>query len=438
MSLPEPQPATTAQVALPQLPSGSDPHHEKVPKRTVFAILITTFGNAVATLMPTLVALPIIVARVAPGNKESALGIALGISAFGGMLLAPVFGALSDRTTFRLGMRRPGMIIGTAITITGLVLLGLAGSLAMVYTAVMIMALGAAINGASHAAMIPDSIPDRLRGRVLGFSTVTGVSAGLIASIAGPMFIDHQFIMAAGATPLFALATLIGVLLYRDRVLDPEDVPRQPLVRTILQGYRFNPRSAPDFAWVWLGRFFVTFGIAFTGSFTIYFLTDHLKVSQAELAPLISINSVLQLGATTVGTIVGSVVVDRVRSRKSLVLVSALLLAAGGVIVAFSTTIPIFYAGSLLLLFAVGLFIPTDGVLVMSALPGGGKSDVAKYMSLIVIADQLPRSIGPVIAPAVIAFGALTPLGGYSVLYLVGGVVAILGGVLVRQVRGVR
>ncbi|NJP90922.1 MFS transporter [Nonomuraea sp. FMUSA5-5] len=398
---------------------------------------MTTFAVSFATLMPAMVALPIIVARVSPENKESGLGIALGITSFLGMLLAPIFGAISDRTTLRLGMRRPFLIVGPCITVAGLVTLGLADSLAAVYVAVVTMAVGSGIAGAADGAMIPDSIPDRLRGRVLGFSTVTGVSAGLIASVVGPQFIDNQFLLATATLPLSIPLMAIGLWLYRDRVLDPKDVPQQPIFRTVLRSYRFSPKSAPDFAWVWLGRFFVTFGIAFAASFSIYFLTDQLKVSKAELPSLIAINSMLSLGGTTLGTIVGAFVTDRVRSRRNLVLVSALLLATGGLIVAFSPNVPIFLIGSGLLFFAIGLFIPTDGVLVMSVLPGGGKSDVAKYMSLVVIADQLPRSIGPMIAPAVIALGALTSLGGYPVLYLTAGVVAILGGVLVRRVRSV-
>ena len=408
---------------------------EPVSKRTVFAIVIMVFGTTAATLMPALVALPIIVARVAPQNKESGLGTALGILAFGGMVLAPLFGALSDRTTSRLGMRKPFLIIGSALVILGLVVLGLANSLGAVYAAVALLTLGGGVGSASQA-LIPDSIPEHARGRVMGLATVMGVVAGLIASVIGPRFIDHQFVMAVVAVPLYVVTLLIGLPLYRDRVLDRKDVPQQAIVRTVLHSYRFNPKSAPDFAWVWLGRLLITFGIAFTSSFAIYFLTDELKVGPAELASLISLNSVLGLAGTTVGTIIGAVLTDKVRSRKSLVLVSALLLAAGGVIAAFSSSVPVFLVGSVLVYTAVGLFIPTDGVLVMSVLPGGGH-DVAKYMSIITIADQLPRAVGPMLAPAIIALGALTPLGGYPVLYLAAGVVAIAGGVLVRRVRSV-
>ncbi|MFF9778609.1 MFS transporter [Streptomyces sp. NPDC013978] len=408
----------------------------EVPKRNVLAILIMVFGNTFAALLPGLVAMPIIIARIDPANKAASLGTAVGVMAFLGMLLAPVFGVISDRTTSRFGMRRPGLLIGTATTTVGLAVLGVADSLALVYLAGVILAVGTSMSGASNAALIPDCVPGHARGRVFGFATLLGVVAGLMASVIGPRLIDHQFAMAAGGVPVLVLTTAVGLVLYRDRVLDPRDVPRQPVLRTLLDGYRFDPRSAPDYGWVWLGRLLLTFGISFGGAFAIYFLTDQLHVGRAELPSVISLTSALGMAGTTVGTLVGLFAADKVRSRKSMVLASGVLMAVGGVVAAFSASVPVFTAGSTLIYFAVGVFIPADGVLCMAVLPDDGRN-VSKYMSIFTIADQFPRSIGPMVAPVVISLGAATPLGGYPLLYLAAGIFAIIGGLLVRRVRGV-
>ncbi|KUO05564.1 MFS transporter [Streptomyces caeruleatus] len=405
-------------------------------KRAVVAILITTFGNTAAVMLPSLVALPLIMERIAPDNKETALGVATGIIAFGTMILAPVCGALSDRTTSRFGMRRPGLAVGGMMAVAGLTWLGLSGSLPAAFGALTLLALGQGLVNASHAAMTPDSIPEHARGRVVGLSSLFGLLAALLAGIVGPQFIGNQLLMAAGGVPLYILTFVIGIAIYRDRRLSPAEVPQQPLIRTVARAYVFNPKSAPDYSWVWLSRFLITFGVAFTGSFAIYYLTDHLGVTKKELPSLISVNNMLSMVGALVGTIVGSFVTDRVRSRKPLILISALMLAAGSAVVAFAPSIPFFFVGSALIAVATGFFIPTDGVLVMSVLPDGGR-DVARYMSLFVIADQLPRSIGPVMAPAILALGGMTALGGYPALYLAGGVVAIVGGVVVRRARGV-
>jgi len=54
------------------------------------------------------------------------------------------------------------------------------------------------------------------------------------------------------------------------------------------------------------------------------------------------------------------------------------------------------------------------------------------------IANALPQSIAPAIAPAIIALGAATPLGGYTAWYLFGALVALAGALLVYRIKGVK
>ena len=406
-------------------------------KRNVVAVLLIALGVGFGTLMPALVALPIVIARVSPDSKDVVLGAVLGVQAFLGMALAPLFGALSDRTTSRFGMRRPGIAIGGASIVIGLLILGLATNVPMIFLGTFFMAIGSSISGASSFAVVPDSFPDRTRGRILGFKALTGTLAGLTASIIGPMLLDNQLMLFGLGAGVLAICYLIAVPLLQDRYLDPADVPKQSLLATAFAGYKFNPRSAPDFSWVFVSRFVFTLGIAFSTTFAVYFLTDRLRVSETELPPLIALNSIISLAGTAAGTLIGAFLADKVPSRKVMVMVCSLLMGAGSLTAAFSTSVPVFFIGTTMITISIGLFIPTDGSLVMSVLPGGNKH-AAKFMAIIGIADQLPRSIGAAIAPAVIAIGAATALGGYPVLYIAGGIAAILGGLVVRMVKGVR
>lgn len=54
------------------------------------------------------------------------------------------------------------------------------------------------------------------------------------------------------------------------------------------------------------------------------------------------------------------------------------------------------------------------------------------------MANALPQSIAPAMAPAIIALGAATPLGGYAVWYLFGAFVALTGAILVYRIKGVK
>jgi hypothetical protein len=64
--------------------------------------------------------------------------------------------------------------------------------------------------------------------------------------------------------------------------------------------------------------------------------------------------------------------------------------------------------------------------------------DVAKDLGVLNMANALPQSIAPAIAPLVIALGAGTALGGYSLWYLVGAAVALAGAILVYRIKGVK
>ncbi|CAM5277955.1 MFS transporter [Streptomyces atroolivaceus] len=412
------------------------PSPQRTSRRGVAAILVAMAGNAAATLMPPLVALPIYVEKFDSEDKATSLGVALGLNALLLLFLTPIFGALSDRTTSPLGMRKPGLIAGTAIIVLGLVVQGLASGVGTLILGTLVMALGQAAFTASFSALIPDQVAPTGRGRVLGFQSLVLVVVGVSASFVGPVLLDHQLLLFTVGGGIAMLTTLAAVVLLDDRVLDKRNAPNQPPLRALVEGFAYHPKSAPDFSWVWLSRFLVTLGISF-GGFSIYFLTDQLNVTDDELPSLISLSAVINLGGTVIGTLLGAFLADKLGRLKSLVIFTGLIFLAGGLIAAFSPTVPVFLLATGVIAVAIGSFLPIDGALVMAVLPGG-QAQTGKYMAIITIADQLPRSVGPFLAPVVVAVGAATPLGGYPLLYLFMGVVAVAGGLVVRKVRNVR
>lgn len=57
---------------------------------------------------------------------------------------------------------------------------------------------------------------------------------------------------------------------------------------------------------------------------------------------------------------------------------------------------------------------------------------------MLTIANALPQSIAPAIAPGVIALGAGAAIVGYATFYLFGAAVALAGAVLVYRIKGVQ
>jgi MFS family permease len=101
----------------------------------------------------------------APGS----LALVTGTGALLAMVGNPVFGKLSDRTTSRLGMRRPWMLIGLVGGSLGILMVSLAPNIAVVLVGWCIAqplfnALLAAL-----VAVLPDQVPAAQRGLVSGF-----------------------------------------------------------------------------------------------------------------------------------------------------------------------------------------------------------------------------------------------------------------------------
>jgi hypothetical protein len=78
------------------------------------------------------------------------------------------------------------------------------------------------------------------------------------------------------------------------------------------------------------------------------------------------------------------------------------------------------------------MYLAVDLALVVDVLPA--KDNVAKDLGVFNMANALPFSVAPAIAPAILAIGS----GSYGVLYAVTAVCAIIGALAILPVKRVR
>ena len=86
--------------------------------------------------------------------------------------------------------------------------------------------------------------------------------------------------------------------------------------------------------------------------------------------------------------------------------------------------------------FGQGIYMAVDLALASAVLPDPNTS--AKDMGVLNIANALPQSLIPIIAPLILAVGASGSKDHYPSLFFFGAVCGVLGAAAVRQVRGVR
>ncbi|GAA0224458.1 MFS transporter [Cryptosporangium japonicum] len=380
------------------------------------------FGLNLALLTPVVVTLALKVEAVAPDTKERDLGVVLGVGAFLALVSNPLFGRLSDRTTSRLGMRRPWLVLGVLVGALGLVVVALAESVLLVGVGwcVAQIAYNAAL--AAHSATLPDQVPVARRGAVsglVGITTLVSIVAGTVLTAVLPGDLARFGVPALIAVVLVGL--FAGVL--RDRVT-PE---RQPL--RLWRSFFFDPRRHPDFGWAWLTRFTFVFAAATGLTYLPYFLSEQLGVPTADVPGRVAVATVIAMGATVLTSVVGGFVSDRIGRRKPFVIAAALIAMVGLIVVALSGSFTQLLVGEVILGLGTGCFYAVDLALITEVLPD--LDDAGKDLGVINMANALPQSLAPAVAPVFIT------IGGYPLLFLAGAAVGIVGALLVTRIRGV-
>ena len=96
------------------------------------------------------------------------LALVTGVGSLLAMVSNPLFGRLSDRTTARMGMRRPWMLVGLAAGTIGILTVAVAPNIGVVLVGWCIAQVFLNALLAAQAAVLPDQVPGNQRGIVSG------------------------------------------------------------------------------------------------------------------------------------------------------------------------------------------------------------------------------------------------------------------------------
>ncbi len=364
--------------------------------------------------------------EISPGHKVLALSVVTLTGATVSMVLNPLWGAFSDRTTLRMGRRLPWVLGGLVGGVLGMGLLSIADSVLMMVLAWCVAQAGLNAMLAAITATVPDQVPHRQRGGVGGWLAV----AQTLGIVAGSGAADATGSIAAGYLAL-AVVLVLCSLPYcfdgRDISLDPEDRAPFELGRFV-RSFWVSPRAEPDFAWAWITRFLMNLGTALLLLYLLYYLKDAINLTDAEAESGVFRLTVIFGVCTVVTAIVGGIWSDRLGKRKVFVIASGLVAATALVLLAFVTTWTGAIIGTVVLGVGYGIYTAVDFAMITEVLPKA--EDRAKDLGVINIANALPQVLAPVVAGGILGLGF-----GYSTLYLVAAAVSVLGSVLVVNIK---
>ena len=363
-------------------------------------------------------------------GKESTLAIITGVGVIGSVVGQPLTGAFSDRTTSRWGRRKPWLFGGAIAGAVAVALLPYLGSVVAITLLWLVAQFTINATFAALTATIPDQVPVEQRGIASGLMGLAQ-TVGIVAGVAVVSFLITSLRAGFAITALLLVVLTVPFFLtLHDPRLEPAERPRLEL-REFLRGFWVSPRLHPDFAWAWGARFAVQLGNAVGTVYLLFFLKDRIGLRESDAEQAQTLVIALYAAGSILTAVVGGYISDRTGRRKRYVVISTIVMAVASVMLALLTNLPMVYVAGFVLGAGYGWYQGVDQALVTQVLPGA--RDRARDLGVINIANSAPQVIAPVIA-----FLCVIHLGGYPTLYLVTGVITLLGAWAIRPIRSVR
>ncbi|MGN9821548.1 MFS transporter [Streptomyces sp. SD11] len=400
----------------------------------IVTLVLAQAGACLAIFTPLTVSLSLRVSHLAPDAPTSTLSLVMSVGAVLALVGNPLFGALSDRTTSRFGRRRPWMLGGMLLTTVGLLLAGLTNSVLFLTVGWSLAQLGFNALSAALNAVVADRIPDAQRGRISGALGAMTSVALVVGSLSATLLVDSVLLLFLVPALVGLVCVLFLCLTMRGEAQHPRSSVPPLRLSVFVKSFWVSPRRHPDFAWNFLGRFLIFCGMATTTGYQFFFILYRLGQSPAEATRTIAMSTILMTAGSLVGAMLGGWLSDRTGRRKPFVFVSTLFMVAGLALNSVGHSVPVFLVAMALFGLGLGAYGAADTALAIAVLPD--PRTAAKDLGLLNIANAMPQSLVPVIAPLLL--GIASPNGtNFLSLYLFGSLCAFGGAFAIRFVRSV-
>lgn len=262
----------------------------------IFAILSSAFayGGVMSTYF--LLTLPLECAVFGNGQSSIVLGIFVGAAGIS-QLISPIIGLISDRCTHPLGRRRPFVILGGILSISGLLVQqGLSFHIGdsrhnwyMYMAAFLVTVLGMNSMFAAMIALIPDMIPKHQIGTANGVEALLFASGSLFAFASFKTYLNEDVYhiytlylyltlvsvvltwLFADETPIPKELTTIMIIrpndLLSDSIRSLDDYVYPSIWKDIKDSFWISPNKHHDFFFVTVSRTFYYMGISIQAFF---------------------------------------------------------------------------------------------------------------------------------------------------------------------------
>lgn len=393
-------------------------------------------------------------------NKDINLTLVIIWGTLIAVVVNPLVGATSDYVTFRMGRRRPFLIIGIALNVVVLILFAFSpawfSSTELLVTFIVLFLLLQFTNNFANSpwsAIIVDKVPQSQRGVTSGFYglfTLLGLIFGsLVAGIivnkndALPLYNDEII-------RIFFLIAIVQIVLVTYTVITVKEIPLAEHITfhisTVFKKFLFKPSKYPDFLWVLLARLLVMMGIWGIFYFLQYYFDDVLGGSGVKTIIFGNtfsgefFSGELFLPAVMLTALPTSLIAGWIsdhKGRKILVYLSGAMMTIVCILfIFFQSQYGALIAGAF---FGIGYgsYTSVDWALTADVLPP--TDEAGKFLGIWSAMGIVPQVIGITIGGITTQLlRGLPDHLGYSTLFAVTIVYFTLGTLVIRQVKGVK
>jgi len=353
------------------------------------------------------------------------------------MAVQPMAGALSDRSGFRWGRRRPYIFIGTAVALLFVPGIGLASSFLFIFLIYCLLQIFTNVAQGSYQAFIPDIVPEGKRGNASGVKTLLEILGGVtllypIAFLMDRYFAGHAVSWLWSALGVLAAVLLVAMVVTLLMVKERRGHDSQLLsLSTLFKCYKIDVRANRDFVWFLISRLLIIMAFTTLQTFALYFLRDVVGVvNPASATAKFSIVAVAGMLAVVYPA---GRLSDRV-GRRPIAVTSALLGALGiALIFLFRHNYLIIMGCGGLVGISFGAFMSTNWALATDLVV---KGEEARYLGLTNLSTAGGAALARLIGPVIDFFNARELGLGYSVMLMACCVYLLIGAALITKIRG--
>lgn len=339
-----------------------------------------------------------LIEQMARRQKDLYLGWTLGLGALVATIVVIIVGTISDRSRWRMGRRRPYIIVGAALSVPPLLWLAAIGSVPLVIADYCLIQFWVNVATSPYQALIPDLVPRDHQGTAsahMGITSLLGQLAGFVVCgllITRPGGLWMVVIVYAALILALALYTAWRI---PERSAADNPAPRVSVAQAAIESFRVSPRAHPDFFRLIGSRFIINMGFYTATQFLLYYVSDTLRAPRPVdlLAEILVISTVAGL----IGTFPAGKLSDRM-SKKAVVYVSAGVTAAAALIFVLTSSTAVALAAAFVFGAGLGAFMAVDWAFATNLLP---QRDEAKHMGIWHVAFTVPQVIAPVIGGVV-------------------------------------